>query len=840
MKRLSSLAPLAVAIVFPFISVQACGPFFFDDVFVRPLRPDHPKQFARGKLGVLLPTYPRADLAVAYRYLNGGALTPEEQKAYEPTQSLSEIENVGTTDDAELGGSSTSDASGYAEPPGPADQWLKVRNRYAPSQSEIHLVREFGQAYPAGLFLAGSYENCQADGFRTAVATIENRAKAWGAKSPDLADWIKGQDAVFSNCGGGQYLSWIKDRPVIQPSAPAPAPSGASFLLRQDRAYQIAAAQFYAAQFTTARVSFQAIAEDRSSPWHGIAAYLVARALVRDAFLSAPPNDSQPLAGFDSDQMKQAQRQLESIRKQHLPGISQRAIQELLNLVRLRTEPEARLRELSAAVAGPKDDPYYEQDLGDLTWYLNAKLDSIPIRANTDDYAFHIDRPKDDYSPLTPTQKQPGFTKAFNDVAGLRALSPIIDWLITFQSPADGAKKHAIAEWKRTGNAPWLLVALAKTSPSDAEAPTLIEAAGRVPSTSPAWPTATYHRERLLIGTGDIVIAGKKTEGIKAAAIETGAQMKAIEEGGSESATNLFHGLRLQTATSLDDALADAPRRILQRASEEQSAIDECLNVMKNPKRKYDCADQKREVEFSEDAASLLNSEMPVAILAQAAQSRSLPQPLRQSVAMMTWVRAVLLKNEAAAAQMLPLLPEKLREQAGPGVGFQPQLTILRNPGLRPYLDPGVQRSYSYDFVESYEDNWWCSDWRTEYSEGGKSLAPSPIAFLSTDAQAAGTEETIRVLALGSADEYLGAQVVDYARAHPDDERVPESLYLTLRMMRYGCYHGYSAGNPSADHSAEIAHQVVELMRHHYPADPWTKKAAPFVWLGEKKENQKQ
>ena len=134
MKRLSSLAPLAVAIVFPFISVQACGPFFFDDVFVRPLRPDHPKQFARGKLGVLLPTYPRADLAVAYRYLNGGALTPEEQKAYEPTQSLSEIENVGTTDDAELGGSSTSDASGYAEPPGPADQWLKVRNRYAPSQ----------------------------------------------------------------------------------------------------------------------------------------------------------------------------------------------------------------------------------------------------------------------------------------------------------------------------------------------------------------------------------------------------------------------------------------------------------------------------------------------------------------------------------------------------------------------------------------------------------------------------------------------------------------------------------------------------------------------------------
>lgn len=93
MKRLLSFAPAVVAVVFPFISVQACGPFFFDDVFVRSLRPDHPKLFAQGKLGVLLPTYPRADLTVAYRYLNGGSLTAEEQQAYKPTLSLAEMEN---------------------------------------------------------------------------------------------------------------------------------------------------------------------------------------------------------------------------------------------------------------------------------------------------------------------------------------------------------------------------------------------------------------------------------------------------------------------------------------------------------------------------------------------------------------------------------------------------------------------------------------------------------------------------------------------------------------------------------------------------------------------------
>ena len=62
MKRPISLLPLAVAAVFPFISVQACGPFFSEDVFVRKLGADHPTDFIAGKLGVLLPTYNRTDL----------------------------------------------------------------------------------------------------------------------------------------------------------------------------------------------------------------------------------------------------------------------------------------------------------------------------------------------------------------------------------------------------------------------------------------------------------------------------------------------------------------------------------------------------------------------------------------------------------------------------------------------------------------------------------------------------------------------------------------------------------------------------------------------------------
>jgi hypothetical protein len=38
--------------------------------------------------------------------------------------------------------------------------------------------------------------------------------------------------------------------------------------------------------------------------------------------------------------------------------------------------------------------------------------------------------------------------------------------------------------------------------------------------------------------------------------------------------------------------------------------------------------------------------------------------------------------------------------------------------------------------------------------------------------------------------------MIGYARDHPNDKRIPESLYLTLRMMHYGCYHGYGGETP--------------------------------------------
>ncbi len=828
MRKLSSLIRLFVFATFPFAMVQACGPDFFPDVFVQRIHPDHPKEFAAGKLGVLLSSYPRADLAVAYRYLNGGSLNPEEQKGYQPTYSAAEdIYSGDAADDSQA--QSTASAEN-TEPPGPADLWLKARNGYAPAQPVIHSVREYGMVYSAGSILAGSYENCQEDGFHVAIATLEKRAQTWGAHSPELADWIEGQDAVFSNCGSGSsVVADPSTKPAIVPSSPAAAPASAPQLLQQDRAYQIAAAQFYASQFEPARTSFQAIAQDTASPWRGIARYMVARTLIRFAFLSVANGPDGGMAKFDPSMMQQAQQQLEAMRNDQVPGVSQHAVEDLLHLVRIRTEPQPRLAEISAALAGPKSDPYYAQDIEDLTWYLNAKLDSIPIRADADDFSFPVEKKKRDPRPLTEQEKQSGFEGALHDVADLRSISPLIDWLITVQSPSDGARKHAIEEWKRTGHAAWLTAAIMKASSSDAAAPALIEATAHIPPTSPAWPTIEYHRLRLLIDSGHAA----------AARSELAAVFPRVLATGSESAVNLFTGLRMRTAVSLNDALADAPRKLIEHLSEEQSSLSECLEVMKNPKRVYDCKKDTSPVEFSQDTAAVLNSEAPLATLAQAAQSDALSPQLRQSVAIVTWVRAVLLKNEPVAARMLPLLPQKLQQQAGPGIGFHPLMAILRNPGLRPYLDDGVQRSYSYDFVESFSDNWWCGDWTTVYGEDNEPIHTESVAFLSPRERESGEQETKSLLTLGSADEYLGSQVVAYAQAHPSDPDVPEALYLALRMIRYGCnrtWEWQDPNKPQVDPTASIAYEIGEIMRRRYPTNSWTKKSAPYVWLGKKSD----
>ena len=784
-----SLAAVLLLVFMSLFTAQACGPDFYPDVFVRKLRPDRPREFAAGKLGVLLPSFPRADLTVAFRYLNGGALSPAEQQAYQPTYAYNEPEWMQSWNQEDAEAKKTVD---------PAESWAALRARYAASAPKVEQEQSFAVKGPGKWIYAEYYQNCQADAFRAAFLTLQSRANIWGEKSPDLADWLKGQDVVFSNCQAKNL------------SLPSVVSAGSSALLKADRAYQVAAAEFYAAHFEDARKAFEAIGQDASSPWKGLARYLAARCLVRQAFLSGSSDPGEAMAGFDPAIMRQAAGLLESLLKQKPSGISVQAIQNELDLVRLRIEPTARLHELATALAGPKDDPAYSQHLQDLTWYLNAQLDQSAVR--------------EDFEAYSRESHLESFSKTYLDLKPLRSSAPLVDWLVTFQSPAKEAKDHALAEWTKTHELYWLVAAIAKATEKDADAADLVAAAEQVKPDSPAWESLTYHRLRLLIALGREQEARSLLDQL----------LPQVKAGGRDSSLNAYLGLRMSASANLNEFLTYAPRKVLVSSSESQSSLNECLYVMKNPRRQYGCAKETNSTQFSADAVGFFNAQAPLATLADVATSTTLPGELRRSVAMMGWVRSVLLKDTAAAARFFPLLPEKLQQQAGAGTGFHALLAIVRNPGLRPYLDAGVQRSYSYDFVESYSDNWWCKDWgANDFRVYATPLKQEPVAFLPAAQQAEGQRQTAELLDQGTAEVNLGSQVLAYANAHPADTDVPESLYLVLRMIRYGCNHtGYGDSPEAKDQGGRIdaiRKEAARLLRQRYLASPWTRKAAHNV-----------
>src|SRR6266567_6632810 len=253
---------IATAILLSVVQpAHACGPFFTDAIFVYSKHPDFPlERFAGGQLGVLQSTYARSYLFVAYRTLSGVGLSASEATA------------VKSLWDDRLGNGGELDDSAWIK------KWTDARSK-VPGLSASPEIRAFRRREKPHEY--ESYLNCQEDAFANAAATLADRIKRFGADSPLVHDWVIAQDAVFANCYEGKHI-------------PEPISSGAETIAVADRAYQIAAANFYAENFDEAKAAFDDIARDRRSMFREKAPYLAARALIRKASLSEKEEDGRP------------------------------------------------------------------------------------------------------------------------------------------------------------------------------------------------------------------------------------------------------------------------------------------------------------------------------------------------------------------------------------------------------------------------------------------------------------------------------------------------------------------------------------------------------------------
>jgi len=733
---------------FLLVAVMACGPDYEPEVFVPANHPEKPALFAQGHLGVLQSGYFHAELVVAYRYLSGGKLSNVEKDAYNPPElSPEELAAYQAQQEARVAAQ-------------PINRWLKAREdaHAAPPAAEVQIAQDrVIETKRDGWVERDDQLNCPDAAYATAADTLENRLKTWGSGSAELMEWVRGQDAVFSNCA----------KPGTMPAA---AQAGWSTALRQDRAYQIAAAKFYVLDFDGAIADFVAIGRDKASPWSRWGEYLAARAEVRKAANTGKTADYGELANFDMDGLKAAQARLLKLQQQTNDSEVRHAAAAELGFIEVRLEPAKRLDQVSNALAGPQPDHEFKQDMKDLDFLMDHN-----VAGDTD------------------------LVRWIRNIQG--AGTPVIVKSATGETTTE----EGLSVWRQEHRLPWLVAAIAK---GDAEIE-LMDAAAEVKPDSPAYATVNYYRIGLMLG------AGKRVE----ARALADTMIAGLGPNDMASTRNAFLAERMQTARSLAEFLADAPRTMIESESS-NAEMAQCVGTGAANR----CAAKIPPRQFDVDAAGFFNTQMPLDLWEEAAQSSALPKHLRDAVAWAAWMRALGLGDAAAAKRMSGLLPDAVRKTSGDSDGFPATLALLRNPGLRPYLEQGVQRSVTYAMLDDYRDNWWGSrwgdgDWRLERygTDNLKAEPPGHTDFLTAQQQKQAANEDARLNALPVAAVWLGQRAIAYVKAHPDDKDAAEALALTVRATHLSS----SSGESKEDGESAVSKQAFEMLHRMYPKSPW-------------------
>jgi hypothetical protein len=230
----------------------------------------------------------------------------------------------------------------------------------------------------------------------------------------------------------------------------------------------------------------------------------------------------------------------------------------------------------------------------------------------------------------------------------------------------------------------------------------------------------------------------------------------------------------------------------------------------------------KEKAFFNDYSAEILAQRMPLELLVESVKSEALPAPLRRELARSTWTRAALLGNMAAADQLQPLILEldkplwtvmypfrsaKTNEEKR----FAAMFVMLQNPGLSPFVRTGLLRSATLGEIDNYRDNWRCEPLK---DVGGRFRADrDPSVPMSEVAQL--KRENVKLADVAVAPNILAAEVLTFAKSHPDDERVAHALHLVVRSTRYGC---------TDAETTKWSEKSFRLLHEHYPKSEWTMK----------------
>jgi hypothetical protein len=243
---------------------------------------------------------------------------------------------------------------------------------------------------------------------------------------------------------------------------------------------------------------------------------------------------------------------------------------------------------------------------------------------------------------------------------------------------------------------------------------------------------------------------------------------------------------------------------------------------------------------FDADASDILNEQVPLSLLKEATANTSLPTSLRSGIATAAWVRAVLLDNDALALDLAPLVHTLTPGLSFTGyVGaadkdarkFEALYLMLKNPGLRPFIETGFGRLTPIAKIDDLRDNWWCSfgtkgeDYQNNYYRSRAQFS-TPLVMLYGNSKPEATflaqadrmqadSEWKALKGIAAAPTFLSEQAVNYLKTHPAEPRAPEALALAVRSTRYGC------GDAGTSKQSQAAFR---LLHSRYANSEWAKK----------------
>ncbi len=778
-------------------TAQACGPFTVEPLFSFTKHGEYPlESYTNGKIGVVPNSYGRISLFVFYRQLNNMPLTSSEQKqVVEATRHRIGV-HISENEAAQTDNNQPNQTAGE---PDFYTNWTNARAKVLADKSAITTEKKVPNGY-------NFYENCLGDSFNTAAKTLEVRVAKYGINE-NTKEWLNGQDAVFSNCGGDGKI-------------PAAVGANAPEWLLKDRQYQIAAALFYAAKFPEARENFTNIAADKNSDWSKTAKFLVPRTYIRQAsfveMAENPANDEQRKAQeqkIDAEKsvfLQKAATQLRDVLADASMNDFHNSAQKLLDLVKFRLDAAGRQKELAKTLSEPNENTNIYNDLTDYVWLLDKpQSDASQTGAELDQKEAEAAGRKYDYNYKLKLRDLPPNVRE-NDLT---------DWLYTYQA-VDGFA-HAYDKWKETKRFCWLVNALSHAARNAPQTSELLSDAAKIQKNSAGYATVRYHQIRLLLEADKRAEAKKTLDEVLANNFETY----------PISAQNKFLAQRMILSENLAEFLKYARRRAATFVwSDDANEEGDDLSSEKELQ-----AWKTREM-FDEDSTAFFNEKMPLSVLREAALNEQLPEYLKKFLVSAVWTRAFLLGNEPIEREFTPLMTRSAKEYATLFSKYanaanpsdreaSALLVILNYPTIQPYVPVGFGRENSPpDTIDSIRGNWWCAEGEADkadssYNHYEFNRPKSYPNFLTPTQNADALREHKAIIASGNSATFLARRAVEFAGKNPNQPNTPEILHLAVRATRYGC---------TDAETLKYSKQAFTILHQKYPKSPWTAKTPYF------------